>query len=232
MAQRPSISLRTAKPSSIEFSVSVKGTEDEIRVRLGIRASEALYYVIECDPVPNKQDRWVANIPALPKSSEATAEFMIEVIVDGYYFVPIEGDVTFVSKPNVTVEMANPDSITVESSFVVTTHEDGITEDISTSLAGPQQITTLMVSDENQEPRNLHPNQDTEIITDDAFDPKTAAKQIVTKTIGAVKKPTSSGSLFNRKDGKLVIPELDAAEQDRARIARSNKVLDAIRSVK
>ena len=65
-----------------------------------------------------------------------------------------------------------------------------------------------------------------------AFDPKTAAAEIVARTIGKVQRPEKPGSLFARRAGKTAIPGLEDAETQRAQQSKAAKVKEILATTK
>lgn len=63
------------------------------------------------------------------------------------------------------------------------------------------------------------------------FDPREVAERIIKDKVGDIKRPINKGSLFDRdKDGRPVIKGLDTPEQRRARIEKSARVKEILKT--
>lgn len=96
---RPSLQIKTNEENNIDFSLSVSGIQgSEPDVRFVVEGAD---YAASF-PCSRSSDGWNVIIPKMPLTE--AAGFKVEVIVDGYYFVPVEGDVDLVSPPKVAVQ--------------------------------------------------------------------------------------------------------------------------------
>lgn len=124
----PTIKLNPAKPSELEFDVSVQGTDDGAPpiVRFVMSLDAAYDCVFPC----HKMDgvKWQAKLPALTDTKLSTVPFKIEVIVDGYFFEPAQGTVILVTDPSIKITPA-VSKPSVTTSFTVRQDPPGKSEE-------------------------------------------------------------------------------------------------------
>lgn len=103
MDNLPVIRLHSAKDTEFEFDVAIQRPSDDVDpvVRLVIENDKGYNIAIDCEP--HGDSKWAVTIPALQMLDESRT-FHVEVIVDGYFFVPTNGLVEVVSPPKVAIK--------------------------------------------------------------------------------------------------------------------------------
>lgn len=103
MDNLPVIRLHSAKETEFEFDVAIQRPSDDSdpAVRLVIENNKGYNIAIDCESHGN--NKWAVTIPALSMLDESRS-FHVEVIVDGYFFVPTNGLVEVVSPPKVAIK--------------------------------------------------------------------------------------------------------------------------------
>lgn len=256
MADEATISLNPSKPSELDFEVTIQGLDDDELplVRFVVIGESSNYdHSFRCTKIEDEKHGWSVKLPTLDHIEGDAAPFRVEVIVDGYYFEPAQGEIAFIKKPDIKIGKKKASRPTVTTSFKVKQDDEPVAEAAAGEITGQPQITnTLLVPEE--EPKQsgpVRPQEDDNIDhdklkdvaksvtpgqgTDDAgmaavFDPKSAAAEIVARTIGKVQRPEKKGSLFNRRDGKAAIPGLEDAETKREQTEKAAKVKEILGS--
>lgn len=118
------IKLNPAKPSTLEFEVMVSGLEGvPPTVRFVIQnVLDGVDWVVNCTKLA--KTKWQAAFPALTGITADTADFVVEVIVDEYYFKPAEGKIHFVNTPDVSFTPKVGPKPSVTTSFTVKQDEE------------------------------------------------------------------------------------------------------------
>lgn len=100
------IHLNSSKASEQEFDVLIQGlpsSEDsnDTIVRFMIMSSDVgCDLSFPCKRVANSATKWVVKLPAFDELlKQTTYKFRVEVIADGYHFIPADGEMLFVSTP-------------------------------------------------------------------------------------------------------------------------------------
>lgn len=126
MENLPVIRLHSAKETEFEFDVAIQRPSDdsEPAVRLVIENSKGYNIAIDCESHGNS--KWAVTIPALTMLDESRS-FHVEVIVDGYFFVPTNGLVEVISPPKVAIKESFA-SQKLDKPHVVATFESKITK--------------------------------------------------------------------------------------------------------
>ncbi len=92
----PTLKISTSDETRYDFDVSINGLEDSApEVRFIVEGGD-FDASVAC---VKSSSGWSVCIPALPLT-EAHG-FRVEVVVDGYHFVPVTGDVQLISTPKV-----------------------------------------------------------------------------------------------------------------------------------
>ena len=260
MSDEATISLNPAKASELDFEVTVQGLDDDEPpvVRFVIIGGETNYdHSFRCSRIEDEKHGWNVKLPVLDHiaGDVDSAPFRVEVIVDGYYFEPAHGEVAFIKKPDIKIgKQKRSTRPTVTTSFKVKQEDEPVKEAAGGGeITGQQQITnTLLVPEEEpkqsgptrpQEDENIDHSKLNDIAsssvpgqgTDDSgmaavFDPKTAAAEIVARTIGRVQRPDKQGSLLPRRDGKTAIPGLEDAATQKVQQTKAAKVRDILKT--
>lgn len=236
--------LNLNKSSEIEFEISTQGLEDnqalDVRFVL-LNVIEGADCSVACTKLEKFKTKWKAKIPSLGLTSEKTCKFKVEVIVEGYFFEVASGTADFVQAP--TVEFQKTATVT-EGVVPILTNNSPEPEDEHEEPT----VTGKLDSGgglENQEPirttKTLTPIQDEytdesrlgledkKASTSEAVEPhdaKEVAKDIVRKTVGNIRKPTTKGTLFKRAgNGSVVVDGLvPDVEAEAERLKKSERV--------
>lgn len=126
MSKASTIKLNPNKGSDLEFDVVIQGIDDADPpvVKFVITSNSAgCGYTFTCSKVTGEKDKWLVKLPELTHIKEESPPFHVEVIVDGYYFQPAEGTITFVGDPTVKFA-AQPSKPSVTTSFTVKERDD------------------------------------------------------------------------------------------------------------
>lgn len=257
MSDENTITLNPSKSSELEFDVRIQGMDSgELpMVRFVVIGSESNYdHTFRCDKSPDDKHGWIVQLPALPDVISDNTPFRVEVIVDGYYFEPAQGSIKTVEQPDIIIGDKKSTKPTVSTSFKVkqvgeaaggreVTGQSQITNQLLTPEFEPRSSITRPPEDEAIDLDKLDgdaitniasgviPGQgtaDTELAA--KFDPKQTATDILTKTIGKLKRPEKPGSLFTRRDGKAKIPGLVDPDIKRTQELNAQSVREIIKS--
>lgn len=102
--------LNQQKPNTIEFDVTIEGvnTSNAMEVYFAIETTE---FCMEFKCEHKEGNKWVVSLPVLSQLEKETYPFIIEVIADGFYFVPVKGSLNvvgsaevYISKPEVKLQ--------------------------------------------------------------------------------------------------------------------------------
>jgi hypothetical protein len=102
MSNQPVIKLHNSKETEFEFNVAIQGhnSENAPQVRFVVENIKGYNVAVDCQSIG--KDLWSAKVPAIA-TLEENHNFRVEVIVDGYYFVPTSGLVEVQKAPQVSV---------------------------------------------------------------------------------------------------------------------------------
>jgi hypothetical protein len=102
MIDQTVIRLHNSKETEFEFDVAIQGPGQESSpiVRFVVEDVKGYNVAIDCESAGN--DKWAVRIPALQNLNE-NHNFHVEVIVDGYFFVPTNGIVEVINPPQVAI---------------------------------------------------------------------------------------------------------------------------------
>lgn len=231
MSDSSTIKINPAKNSDLEFEVMIQGIDDtNIPSVKFVITSEAdqCDYAFKCKRIDGEKFKWIAKLPALTHVKESTVPFHVEVVVDGYYFEPAQGNVILVTDPSVKFQplVSKP---TVTTSFTVKQEEDKPKKVDESEITGQYAPTNGLLTPEedpmhssvktadamkNDEHINhariedisssVLPGETTDPEPqvgnneEEEFDPRRVADTIVKSTFGSVKKPETRGTLFAR----------------------------------
>ena len=106
--EAPTLQLNSSRPAEFEFDVQVQGitlqASPEVRFAL---LAPAYALTFGCSRVSDT--KWKVCLPVLEDQlGEASYQFRVEVIADGYYFEPAAGTVAIVTNPKVAVGQNRP----------------------------------------------------------------------------------------------------------------------------
>lgn len=99
-----SISINFNTGYEFQFDMSIDGMDDHTPdVHFIISGATAGYEVsINCEQVDD--NTWVVAIPKLPIKKGCSPEFRVEVVIDGYHFVPVTGTIKPVVGPSISIK--------------------------------------------------------------------------------------------------------------------------------
>jgi hypothetical protein len=102
MNDQPVIRLHNNKETEFEFDVAIQGPSENSTpvVRFVVEDIKGYNVAVDCESAG--AEKWSVRIPPLQNLDEAH-NFHVEVIVDGYFFVPTAGLVEVVNPPQVAM---------------------------------------------------------------------------------------------------------------------------------
>lgn len=231
MANDTTITINPSQPTELEFELTTNGLHKEsevpvVRFLLTDSVSH-INYTLPCEKVNKKQ--WVVKVPKLDINTSNDHTFVIECIIDGYYFAPAEGIVNFIDK---TPKAKNIKESVVTSGKVLEEGAEMVTGQYAPNngLLKPEKppkqskaktpkteplddyIDMSKISDD------VTPGAGKQYVQDDNkdMDPREIIDNIIKRSKDAIQtsKPEKKGSLFARDpDGKVIIPGLESPEQ-------------------
>lgn len=99
------IFLQNSKGEQFDFELSVNGLSGaDVHVRFVLK-SDPFHMMFPCTHVSG--DKWNLDLPAMPFLDVTTYNFVLEAIVDGYYFPAHEGTLTVTKSPEVYIKKAD-----------------------------------------------------------------------------------------------------------------------------
>lgn len=258
MSNESQISINPAKPSTLEFEVTIQGIEDATppTVRFVIVSPpEDGDLSFRCTKRTGEKNGWVVKLPKLTHVNSDVAPFRVEVIIDGYYFEPAQGEMTFIKSPDVQFKKSEAKRPSVTTSFVVKQEEDEKPPKKVTEASGGGDVTT------HAAPTNalLQPERDPEFEVElgtefhratgekepdpQAVDIADIAGKVeggltdvegaddLNKAPAKLTRPEKPGSLFKRTTGgKAMIPGLEDPETKKNLVNKAAKVREILGS--
>jgi hypothetical protein len=236
--------INSTKKAEMEFDVHIQGisSDEPMEVRFLIKDADCGGTLqFDCEHV--EEDKWCVKFPVMKSVlKKASYKFVLEVIVDGYYFAPADGSISFIADPtvNMTKKKSKP---TVKASFTVKQDVDeAVAEEVveervaqaagnSGGLGDPsnQLLTPEFPAEEVPEAKDDEDEEDTKEVTADKFDPASVAEGILKGTFGNVKAPVNKGFLFNRTgDGRVAVKGLEdkvTKQQQAEKAAKVKQIL-------
>ena len=103
MSNQPLIKLHNAKETEFEFNVAINGPSEEATPVVRFVLENVRGYNVAIDCSQTAEDNWAVKIPAIQNLNE-NHNFHVEVIVDGYFFIPTQGLVEVVQAPQVAIK--------------------------------------------------------------------------------------------------------------------------------
>lgn len=226
------ISINITKQAKIEFEVHIQGTSDEdMVVRMVLKDVD-----VGCDlsfPCDHMEDStWTVTFPPLSSILKRSFyPFVLEVVVDGYYFDPAEGVITCASAPTVDMSAKKRKKPTVKAAFTVKQDDSTNMSDDSASIkegvAGSNPETaspTNALLTPEAPPPDTEPLTQAELAKQEEFDPSKVAGEIIRKQMKKVVAPTEKGFLFNRDGGKAHVEGLETKEAKQRMADKAAKV--------
>jgi hypothetical protein len=223
-ADTTELHIISTKKAELEFDVHIQGinSDEPMEVRFLIKDAD-FDGTMSFTCIHVEGDKWCVKFPVLKNFlKKQEYAFVLEVIVDGYYFAPVEGKVSFISDP--TVDMSKKkrkpsvkaaftvkqDAEVVEERVAQAAGTAGEATDPSNQLLTPEfpaeKLPDEEVEDEEEDTAvSMEPAP-----TAEGFNPTTVAENILKSTFGNVQLPSSKGFLFSRSgDGKPVVKGLE-----------------------
>ena len=196
------ISLNPSKTNNIEFQLTVQGEGDhtpQVRfVILQLFGESDLS--IPCSKLSG--DKWRALLPKNVALVEADYKFVVEVVINEYFFEPASGKLAILSDPVVKIE----DAVKPKASIVFTANE------------------TVEVEDEDLISEDVEPSIDEDILNYAPLeDIDLSGAPIPAIQENNITEPvvTKRGRLFERtEDGKPIIRGVDSIEKKAAKAKR------------
>lgn len=117
------LKINPSTSAELEFDVMIQGIGDKElpEVRFVVE-TEQYDRSFKCTRVSEEKHKWCAKLPAMKDLGNDSCPFRVEVVIDGYLFVPAKGTLTFVRNPDVKfqTESTRP---SVTTSFTVKQEE-------------------------------------------------------------------------------------------------------------
>lgn len=100
------VTIVQTQENTIEFDLSIEGVNTDLapEVRFVIQTN-AMDMSFDCEQSDDEQ--WQVKIPAMSHLDKTSYPFRVEVIVDGYHFIPAKGNVQVTKGPNVKGSQPN-----------------------------------------------------------------------------------------------------------------------------
>lgn len=139
MVEKNIIHLNPTESSTAEFDVTISGLENAtpiVRVVI-LDVTDGVDWTVQCTKL--EDNKWQAIFPAFVGIKLTSRKFCVEVIVDEYFFKPIEGKVVFIGTPDVLVKAVNKMKPTVSVS--VAEQDDKPNKKVVKEAAGGPEIT-------------------------------------------------------------------------------------------
>lgn len=129
------LKINPASNAELEFDVMVQGIDDKTppEVRFVVE-TEQYDRMFKCTRVAEEKHKWCAKLPAMKDLKQDSCSFRVEVVVDGYFFVPAKGTLSLVRDPDVKfqTESTRP---SVTTSFTVK-QEDTVSQPVEEASGG------------------------------------------------------------------------------------------------
>jgi len=131
------ISISNVKENILDFEVDITNIETkDMCVYFVIEASE-MDLKFECKRVENSKRSWTVIIPPLEMLETTTYNFHIDIIVDGYHFCPMNGNINvvgthdvYVSRPKLVLNPSNVNKSINQAKEPIKTDNESIKEPI------------------------------------------------------------------------------------------------------
>jgi len=108
MASQSIINVKKNAPTTIEFKLDVTGVEEAKKTQTSLVIEGVLNGCDICVKAEHKKDDiWSVTIPNLKNFTKESYGVRLEVVVDGYHFVPAQGKMVIVDNPVVEVVTEN-----------------------------------------------------------------------------------------------------------------------------
>lgn len=115
------VKININKPSELQFDVNIQGADtDEIIVRFVLLDINGCDYSFNCTKVEDSKKSWKVKLPKI-SSDKSICKFRLEVIIDEYYFEPVNSEVQFITSKDVSATIKQNSKPKVSTSL---TEED------------------------------------------------------------------------------------------------------------
>lgn len=127
------ITLTAVKENIFDFTLDIQGLDnlEGLRVQLILHCDGIHYGFDCCREAPT--NKFTVTVPALPHIERTAYQYSIEVVADGYHFIPITGTANFTqdpfvtgSKPTARVEITPPSIVPVREKKNIPAQEKSI----------------------------------------------------------------------------------------------------------
>jgi hypothetical protein len=247
MAEQSIIKVNKSSTTEIEFEVDVAGLDEpsnKSTVRFVIEdAGEDYDILVYAKHI--KDNTWKLTIPSLAFLKKSTYKSRLEVVLDGYYFVPATATISMTDEPTIkivsktTKPLTEAELLEFEAAGAGTAFDQPANSNLADIVEFPPESKV-----KSQYPKNTDEHTDAErlnqdLINDmasrvtdvegpqiDAPEKESAASKIVKSVIGNIKKPSTSGTLFKRNaSGKAIVKGLED-DVTKAEITRANEAME------
>ncbi len=138
MAEKNIIQLNPTKSSTAEFDVTILGLENTtptVRVVV-LDVMDGVDWIVPCTRL--EDNKWQAIFPAFVGIKLTSRKFCVEVIVDEYFFKPIEGKIVFIGTPDVSVKSVSNEKPTVLGTFTGLGDDQSSKKVVKEAAGGPE----------------------------------------------------------------------------------------------
>lgn len=229
------ININIAKEAKLEFEVHIQGTDDDdMSVRMILKdADVGCDLSFACNHV--EDSTWTVTFPPLASIlKQSSYPFVLEVVVDGYYFDPANGTINCMAAPTVDMSAKKRKKPSVKAAFTVKQDDaEPVREGVSGENPETASPTNALLTPEAPPPDTEPPTRaelakQAEAEKQEEFDPSEVANQIIRKKMGKVAAPAEKGFLFNRAEGKAHVEGLETKDTKRIKEERAAKVRDIL----
>lgn len=131
MASRSVINVKKNAPTTIEFNLDVSGVDEVKKTQTALVIENVMNGCDVCVKAKHIKDNvWSVTVPNLKNFTKESYSVRLEVVVDGYHFVPAQGKMVITDNP--VVEVVSEHKIVSDDVL-----EEGINSG-SVSMTGPE----------------------------------------------------------------------------------------------
>lgn len=259
MANAPLLKINPTKTSDIEFDVTLQGMDGKnkpvVRFVL-IDDTQEIGYSFCCKKMSGGKNKWSAKIPTLDFIKETALKFHVEVIVEGRYFEPAQGEVTLVadspgSKPTAMTsftvrqddERKDEEDEEITGQYAPTngllkpefpppeSHVKTAQAEKDDQAIDMDKLASHVTPGETTDPEPQKGNNVADEGDEEEFDPRRVAEDIMRNVFGTgLTRPEKPGSLFGRRaDGSPIVEGLDTPAEKIAKAAKAAKVREILK---
>lgn len=220
------ITINPTQVTELEFDLTTNGLHKDsdipvVRLLLSDSISQ-VNYTIPCQKKNNK--KWIVKIPELSIDTNNDHTFVIECIIDGYYFTPAEGLVNFVSSiPKASFVKEGAEAANITGQYAPT---NGLLkperEPKRSSAKTPKTEPMDDYIDLSKLAGDVTPGSGKQYVQSDnkqELEPRDIVSNIISRSKKGFKESNSQsnhGILFTRdSSGKIIVPGLETPEQQK-----------------